>query len=67
MNQLCNYRGALVACVQDGSVGMYTPDRSCNPLETFNIHTGDVSAAHARRGVMVTGGCDNSVVVWKFK
>ena len=67
VNQLCNYRGAVIACAQNGSVGMYTPDRNSNFLEKFDVHQGDVSAAHSRRGLMVTGGCDNTVIMWKFK
>ena len=66
VTSLCNYQGALVACSQRGAVRMLTPDRSVTLLEKFDKHTGDVAAAHARKGMLVTGSSDNSLYAWAF-
>jgi len=63
---LSSFQGTLVACSQSGAVRMYTPDRSNQLLETFNIHNGDVAAAHSRNNILLTGSSDTSVYAWKF-
>ena len=66
VTKLCNFQGALLACSQDGSFKAYSPDRSFMLLDTQHKHSMDITDAHSRRRMLITGCSDDSVAIWKF-
>eukprot|EP00795_Rhopilema_esculentum_P005276 gene5276-426_t len=64
--KLENFHGALIACASTGYYRAYTPDRSLKLLGTFHEHTLEISSVHSRNGIMVTGGCDDTVALWRY-
>ena len=68
VTELVNYRGCLIACSEGGSIRVYTPDRSCGFVKVYDdVHGGrGVTSCRASGNLMLTGGEDCSVCVWKY-
>jgi len=68
VTDICNFRGGMMACSEGGSVRAYTPDRSCTFIKKFDdVHNQmGVTSCCSHGDLMLTGGEDCSVFVWKF-
>ena len=66
VQKLENFHGAFIACSSTEDFRAYTPDRELKLLQTYHEHSNDISSAHSRNDVFVTGNCDDAIGFWKF-